>query len=108
MMLNETESISLLEGYGADYIVVFQVNFNPSDPSKEWPFGYNAIWAQMVRIARLNVTDFFYENRYTQKFLDSTLSKLMSVQPGPAFKLVYSSEYAFVLVYEIDYEAAQT
>jgi dolichyl-diphosphooligosaccharide--protein glycosyltransferase len=105
MMFNETESIPLLQRYGADYIVVFQVNFNPSDPSKEWPFGYNAIWAQMVRIARLNMTDYIDENGYTQKFLDSTLAKLMSVQPGPAFRLVYSSEYAFVLVYEIDYKA---
>jgi dolichyl-diphosphooligosaccharide--protein glycosyltransferase len=108
MMFNETESIPLLQGYGADYIVVYQVNFNPSDPSKEWPFGYNAIWAQMVRIARLNMTDYIDENGYKQKFLDSTLAKLMSVQPGPAFRLVYSSEYAFVLVYEIDYEADRT
>ena len=108
MMFNETESIPLLEGYGADYIVVFQVNFNPSDPSREWPFGYNAIWAQMARIARLNVSDYIDQSGYTQKFLSSTLARLMQAQPPPGFELVYTSDYNFVLIYEIDYEAAQT
>ena len=101
-------TIKLLMKLMKRLFTIFQVNFNPSDPSREWPFGYNAIWAQMVRIARLNMTDYIDESGYKQKFLDSTLAKLMSLQPGPAFRLVYSSEYAFVLVYEIDYEVAQT
>ncbi len=62
----------------------------------------------MARIARLNVSDYIDRNGYTQKFLSSTLARLMRAQPPPGFKLVYTSEYNFVLIYEIDYEAAQT
>jgi len=32
----------------------------------------------------------------------------MTLRPASAFKLVFASQYNFVLVYKIDYEAVQT
>jgi len=103
MMSNQTTSLSILEDYGATHIVVFQTNYNPEDPRNEWPFGYNAIWGRMVEIAGLEISDFIDQDGYKQRFLDSTLAHLMSVQPGPGFNLVYNSQYSFVLLYEINY-----
>jgi dolichyl-diphosphooligosaccharide--protein glycosyltransferase len=105
MMSNYTESLRILEGYNATHIVVFQVGYDPEQPY-EYPGSYNGIWGRMVEIAGLNITDYrdASTNTYTEKFKQCTLARLMGIQPPPGFNLVYNSEYAFVLIYEIDYE----
>jgi dolichyl-diphosphooligosaccharide--protein glycosyltransferase len=105
MMSNYTESLSILEDYNATHIVVFQVGYDPEQPY-EFPGSYNGIWGRMVEIAGLNITDYrdMSANAYTEKFKQCTMARLMGLQPPPGFNLVYNSEYAFVLVYEIDYK----
>jgi len=103
MMYNQSESLHILERYGATHILIFN-SYNPSKPEEQWPFGYNAIWPQMVKIAGLNMTSYVSENRYTDKFGETTIYRLMNMQADPAhFKLAFSSEYFFVLVYELEY-----
>jgi dolichyl-diphosphooligosaccharide--protein glycosyltransferase len=106
MMSNYTESLRILEEYNATHIVVFQVSYDPEAPY-EFPGSYNGIWGRMVEIAGLNMTDYrdMSTNTYTEKFKQCTMARLMGIQPPPGFSLVYNSEYAFVLVYEIDYGA---
>jgi dolichyl-diphosphooligosaccharide--protein glycosyltransferase len=107
MMLNQSGSLPLLEEYGADYIVVFYT-FNPNTQA-EWPFGDNVKWSWMVQIPELNITDYIDETgQPTETFEESTLNRLMTLRPASAFKLVFASQYNFVLVYKIDYEAVQT
>ena len=103
MMYNHSESLPILESLDATHIVVFYT-FNPMNPTQEWPLGDNVKWYWMAKIAGLNETDYFSGNRYTEKFLNTTLYRLMHRQADPAhFKLAFSSEYGFVLVYEIEY-----
>ena len=106
MMLNQSESVPMLEAYDATHIVVFNT-FNPGDPEQQWPFGDNVKWSWMVQIGGLNISDYVDETGSpTDRYTESTLYKLMYLQPDPAFKFAFLSEYRYVMVYEIDYEAA--
>ena len=108
MMLNQSESLPILKSYGATHVVVFY-SFNPSNPQTQWPFGDNVKWSWMVQIGKLNITDYYDESgNILEKFYESNLYKLMTGQPDSAFELVYVSDYSYVLVYRVNYEAAQT
>ncbi|KON31091.1 hypothetical protein AC482_01895 [miscellaneous Crenarchaeota group-15 archaeon DG-45] len=105
MMLNESESMPILERYGATHILIFNA-YNPNKPEEQWPFGYNAIWPQMARIAGLNVSKYVDQDGYTDEFRETTVYRLMNLQVDPdRFRLVFFSEYGFILVYEIRYGA---
>lgn len=105
MTLNHNESVPMLEAYNATHIVVFNT-YNPGNPEQQWPFGDNAKWSWMVQIGGLNVSDYIDSTgSFTDKFKESVLFKLMYLQPDPEFKPVFVSEYAFVMVYELDYDA---
>ena len=104
MMLNYTESLHLLEMYDATHIVVF-TTFNPGDPQQQWPFGDNVKWQWMVQIPGMNVSEYYDREGVTEKYLDSTLNRLMTLNPSPGFELVFASDYRFVMVYEINYDA---
>ncbi len=105
MMLNQTESLPLLEAYDATHIVVFNT-FNPNNPDTQWPFGDNVKWSWMVQIGGLNISDYIdMTNGETKaKFEESTLNSLMNLRPDPAFELAFASEFRFVLVYELNYD----
>ena len=108
MMYNQSGSLPLLERYGATHVVVFY-SFNPGNPQQQWPFGDNVKWSWMVQIGGLNLTEYVDERGSpTQRFQASTLNRLMTRQPDTAFKPVFTSEYSYVLIYEVDYEAGQT
>jgi dolichyl-diphosphooligosaccharide--protein glycosyltransferase len=108
MMLNQSESLPILEKYGATHIVVFYT-FNPSDPETQWPFGDNVKWSWMVQIGKLNLTDYYDESgNVLDKYYESNHYRLMTGQPDSAFELVYASDFNFVLVYKVDCEAVQT
>jgi hypothetical protein len=106
MMLNQTESLPMLEAYDATHIVVFNT-FNPNNPVNQWPFGDNVKWSWMVQIGELELSD--YINRTTgettAKYEESTLNRLMNMRPDPEFVLAFASEFRFVLVYEINYDS---
>ncbi|MFQ6053872.1 MAG: hypothetical protein ACE5OO_06580, partial [Candidatus Bathyarchaeia archaeon] len=103
MMFNHSDSLPILKGFGATHILVFNT-FNPNNPEQQWPFGDNVKWLAMVQIAGLNESDYFSGGRYTEKFMETTLYRLMHMQADPEhFRLVFSSQYNFVLVYEIKY-----
>jgi dolichyl-diphosphooligosaccharide--protein glycosyltransferase len=105
MMLKSSESVPMLEAYGATHIVVFNT-YNPGNPEQQWPFGDNVKWSWMVQIGGLNLTDYVDETgSLTDTYTNSTLYKLMYLQPDPAFKFAFISEYRYVMVYEIDYDA---
>lgn len=108
MLHNESYSLPVLEKFDATHIVVFQTFYNPDDPTQQWPFGENSKWSAMASIAGYNISDYISGSAYTDLFLDSLLSKLMSISPPSGCNLVYWSDNQFVLVYELDYEAAQT
>ncbi|MFB0557531.1 MAG: STT3 domain-containing protein, partial [Candidatus Bathyarchaeia archaeon] len=108
MMFNQSRSIPILRKYNATYILVFNAA-DPNDPDQAIGHGDNLKWTWMVLIPNLNITDYMDEtNRPTDMYRTSTLYRLMTRRPDTAFRLVFSSQYYFVLVYEIDYEAAQT
>lgn len=103
MMLDQNTSLRLLKGFNATHIVVY-TTFNPSNPSQELPFGDNAKWYWMVKIAGLNETEYIQNNQYTDKYYDSTLYRLMNNLANQTyFKPVYKSTYGWVIVYEIKY-----
>lgn len=103
MMYNHSGSLPILERYNATHIVVFNT-FNPGEPTQEWPWGDNVKWSWMAQIAGLNVSDYVSGNQYSEKFGETTIYRLMNMQADPAhFKLAFSSEYLFVLVYELEY-----
>jgi len=103
MMYNQSGSHEILERYGATHILVFHT-FNPNRPTEQWPFGDNVKWAWMASIGGLNESDYFDGNRYTDKFTQTTLNNLMNRRADPdLFRLAYSSEHGFVLIYEVDY-----
>jgi len=103
MMLNESRSLEILRRYGATHILVF-ATFNPNNPRQQWPFGDNVKWSWMVQIAGLNLTDYYSNRGYTERFYDSTLYKLMTMTVDPDhFELVFASEHNFVLIYRIKY-----
>jgi len=106
MMLNQTESLPMLEAYDATHIVVFNT-FNPNNPDNQWPFGDNVKWSWMVQIGGLELSDYVDRSNgeLTARFDESTLSRLMSMRPDPGFELAFASEFRFVLVYEINYDA---
>ncbi len=106
MMLNQTESLPMLEAYDATHIVVFNT-FNPNDPETQWPFGDNVKWSWMVQIGGLNLTDYIDPSTgmTSEKFEESTLWRLMTLRPDPSFELAFASELRYVLVYEINYDA---
>jgi dolichyl-diphosphooligosaccharide--protein glycosyltransferase len=106
MMLNQSESLPMLEAYDATHIVVF-ATFNPNNPENQWPFGDNVKWSWMVQIGGLPLTDYVNttNGQVTSKFEESTLSRLMSLNPDTAFELAFASQFRFVLVYEINYDA---
>ena len=105
MMLNHSDSVPMLEAYDATHIVVFNT-FNPGDPQQQWPFGDNVKWSWMVQIGGLNISDYVDETGgLTDKYTESVLYKLMYLQPDPEFIPVFVSQYMFVMVYEIDYDA---
>ena len=112
-MLNQSESLPILKSLDATHVVVYH-GTNPSDPDQSWSFGYNTIWTWMVEIAGLNMSDYIDPTQYsgelgqTEVARDSTLYNLMRLQPDPTFNLVYASEFGFLFVYEVDYEAGQT
>lgn len=108
LMLNQTGSIPILKKYNATHIVVFNA-FNPGNPTQAIGHGDNVKWSWMVEIGHLNITDYRDENgNPTDKYEKSTLYRLMTRNPDSAFKLAFASQYNFVLVYEVDYGAAQT
>jgi dolichyl-diphosphooligosaccharide--protein glycosyltransferase len=103
MMLNETQSIEILKKFNATHILVY-TTFNPSNTQQQWPFGDNAKWVWMAKIGGLNDTDYYQGGSYTDKFYQSTLYRLMTVDSTAThFQLVYASEYEWVLVYKIIY-----
>ena len=103
MMYNQSESLVILERYGATHILVFHT-FNPNNPTQQWPFGDNVKWIWMASIGGLNETDYFEGNQYSGKFLQTTLYNLMKGQAdSDHFKLAYSSEHGFVVIYEVNY-----
>ncbi|RLG94966.1 hypothetical protein DRO27_04205 [Candidatus Bathyarchaeota archaeon] len=106
MMLNQTESLPLLEAYDATHIVVFNT-FNPNNPDTQWPFGDNVKWSWMVQIGELKLTDYIDTStgELTARFEESTLNRLMSLRPDPGFELAFASQFRFVLVYELNYDA---
>ena len=106
MMLNQTESLPLLEAYDATHIVVFNT-FNPNNPETQWPFGDNVKWSWMVQIGGLELSDYIdtTNGELTARFEESTLNRLMNLMPDPGFELAFASQFGFVLVYEINYDA---
>jgi dolichyl-diphosphooligosaccharide--protein glycosyltransferase len=106
MMLNQTESLPMLEAYDATHIVVFNT-FNPNNPDNQWPFGDNVKWSWMVQIGGLELSDYVDRSNgeLTERYDESTLSRLMTLRPDPGFELAFASEFRFVLVYEINYDA---
>jgi len=106
MMLNQTESLPLLEAYDATHIVVFNT-FNPNNRENQWPFGDNVKWSWMVQIGELELSDYvdMTNGEVTARFEESTLNRLMNLTPDPAYELVFASEFTFVLVYELNYDA---
>ena len=103
MMMDESTSLEILKRYGATHILVF-ATFNPNNPRQQWPFGDNVKWSWMVQIAGLNLTDYYSDRRYTERFYNSTLYKLMTITANPDhFELVFASEHNFVLIYKIKY-----
>ncbi|UCH56874.1 MAG: hypothetical protein JSV18_05895, partial [Candidatus Bathyarchaeota archaeon] len=91
--------------FGATHIVVFYT-FHPADPQQEWRVGDNVKWTWMVEIGGLNISDYLNEEvGITERYYGSTLYTLMKLQPGPGFTLAFASDFRYVLVYEIDYEA---
>ncbi|MGD2200349.1 MAG: STT3 domain-containing protein [Candidatus Bathyarchaeota archaeon] len=105
MMLNYSESLPLLEIYDGTHIVVFNT-FNPNDPTIQWPFGDNVKWQWMVQIPGLNISDYINERgQPAGKYEESTLNHLMTLSPDPGFELVFASDFRYVLVYEINYDA---
>jgi dolichyl-diphosphooligosaccharide--protein glycosyltransferase len=111
MALNQSESVPMLEAYNATHIVVFN-SFYPGDPQQMWPFGDNVKWDWMVKIGGLNHTKYYDPDNpssylgQTELGSESVIFKLMYMQPDPAFIPVFISDYSYVLVYEIDYDAA--
>ena len=61
----------------------------------------------MVQIGGLNLTDYIdpATGSTSARFEESTLNRLMTLRPDPAFELVFASEFRFVLVYEINYNS---
>jgi hypothetical protein len=106
-MLNQSGSIPILREYNATHIVVFNA-VNPNNPEQNIGHGDNTKWSWMVQIGYMNISDYVDENGVTDKYTSSTLYRLMTRNPDTAFRLAYASQFNFVLVYEIDYEAAQT
>jgi dolichyl-diphosphooligosaccharide--protein glycosyltransferase len=106
MMFNQTESLSMLEAYDATHIVVFHT-FNPNNPESKWPFGDNVKWSWMVQIGGLELSDYIdtSNGQVTAKFEESTLNRLMNLRPDPGFELAFASDFHFVLVYELNYDA---
>jgi len=106
MMLNQTESLPLLEAYDATHIVVFNT-FNPNNPENQWPFGDNVKWSWMVQIGELKLSDYvdMSNGETTARFEESTLNRLMSLRPDPGYELAFASDFRFVLVYELNYDA---
>jgi dolichyl-diphosphooligosaccharide--protein glycosyltransferase len=105
MMLNQSESLPMLEAYDATHIVVFNT-FNPNSPETQWPFGDNVKWSWMVQIGELNLSDYvdMTTGETTAKFEESTLNSLMNLRPDPAYELAFASEFRYVLVYELNYD----
>ena len=105
MMLNQTESLPMLEAYDATHIVVFNT-FNPNNPDTQWPFGDNVKWSWMVQIGGLELSDYINTTtgQVTARFEESTLNSLMNLRPATAFELAFASEFRFVLVYELNYD----
>ncbi|MBS7619244.1 hypothetical protein KEJ21_01160 [Candidatus Bathyarchaeota archaeon] len=103
MMLGENVSLKILKSFNATHIVVY-TTFNPNNPSQELPFGDNAKWYWMVKIAGLNETEYINNNQYADKYYESTLYKLMkNLVNQTYFRPVYKSSYGWVIVYEIRY-----
>ncbi|MDH5199599.1 MAG: glycosyltransferase family 39 protein [Candidatus Bathyarchaeota archaeon] len=107
MMFNQSGSIPLLKRYNATHIVVFNA-VNPNNPEQAIGHGDNTKWTWMVQIPGLNLTDYYDDTGPKAKYRESTLYRLMNRQPDTAFKLVFSSQFNFVLVYKIDYGASYT
>ena len=110
MMLNHNESVPMLEAYNATHIVVFNT-FYPGDREQQWPFGDNVKWDWMAQISGLNHTQYYDPDSpsnylgQTELGRESVLFKLMNMQPDPEFVPVFISEYGYVLVYQLDYDA---
>jgi len=107
MMYNQTDALPMLEAYDVTHVVVFYT-FNPGNPQQQWPFGDNVKWSWMVQIGGLNLTEYvdMSTGQPTQKYGESTLYRLMTRNPDTAFNIAFVSDYSFVMVYEVDYEAA--
>jgi dolichyl-diphosphooligosaccharide--protein glycosyltransferase len=105
MMLNQSESLPMLEAYDATHIVVFHT-FNPNTPETKWPFGDNVKWSWMVQIGGLNLSDYvdMTNGEVTAKFEESTLNRLMNLRPDPGYELAFASDFRYVLVYELNYD----
>jgi hypothetical protein len=98
-----------MQKYGVDYVLVF-VTYNPNTPTEEWPFGDNAKWPQMARIAGYNLTDFYSQDTqtgqtyYTQKFLNTTIASMMTGNVNKThFIPVYNSQHGWVRIYKVLY-----
>ena len=119
MMKPFNESLPLMKQYDVDYVLVFNT-FNPSSPhngtvpdprtEQQYPFGDNAKWPQMARIAGYNLTkmetiDLATQSYvYTPLYTNSTIARLMyQVHTIPHFELAYHSKLNWVLVYKVVY-----
>jgi dolichyl-diphosphooligosaccharide--protein glycosyltransferase len=106
MMLNQSESLPMLEAYDATHIVVFHT-FNPNTPETQWPFGDNVKWSWMVQIGGLELGDYvdMTNGEVTARYEESTLNRLMTLRPDTGYELAFASDFRFVLVYELNYDA---
>ena len=109
MMLPKNESLPLMQKYGVDYVVVFRT-FNPNSPSTEWPYGDNAKWPQMARIAGIDLAPYYtYDSTsgsyvYTEAFANTTIARLMyGIADTNHFKPAYQSTMGWVLIYKVEY-----
>ena len=109
LLKTQNESLPLMQKYGVDYVLVF-VTYNPNTPTEEWPFGDNAKWPQMARIAGYNLTDFYSQDTqtgqtyYTKKFLNTTIASMMTGNVNKThFIPVYNSQHGWVRVYKVLY-----
>jgi hypothetical protein len=61
----------------------------------------------MVQIGELNLTDYVdpTTGMTSEKFEESTLWRLMTLRPDSSFELAFASDFRYVLVYEINYDA---
>jgi len=108
-MLNYTESMKILESLDVTHVLLY-TTLNPNNLEEEWPYGLNVKWSWMVQIGKLNMSDYIDPNTYSNKLgqtevgRQSVFYRLMMETPDPPFIPVFSSDFGFVKVFEVDYD----